>query len=67
MDYSVPGRPALHYLQKLAQTQVHRGSDAIQPSLPLWPPSLPALNLSHHQGFPQRISSSHQVAKVLEL
>ena len=29
-------------------------------------PSPPALNLSQHQGLFQRISSSHQVAKLLE-
>ena len=39
--------------------------DAIQPSYPLSPPSPYALNLSHHQGL--LVSSSHQVAKVLEL
>ena len=42
-------------------------SDAIQPSHPLLPPSSLALCLSQHQGLFQRISSSHQVAKVLEL
>ena len=31
------------------------------------PPSLPAFNLSQHQGLFQWVSSSHQVAKVLEL
>ena len=39
----------------------------IQPSHPLLPPSPPALNLSQHQGLFQWVSSSHQVAKVLEL
>ena len=41
--------PVLHYLLELAQTHVHRVGDAIQPSHPLSLPSLPALNLSHHQ------------------
>ena len=41
--------------------------DAIQPSHPLSPPSPPALNLSQHQGLFQWVSSSHQVAKALEL
>ena len=41
-------------------------SDAIQPSYPLSSPSPPALNLYQHQGFFQWVSSSHQVAKVLE-
>ena len=41
--------------------------DAIQPAHPLLSPSLPALNLSQHQGLFQWVSSSHQVARVLEL
>ena len=40
--------------------------DAIQPSHPLSSPSPPALSPSQHQGLFQRVSSSHQVAKVLE-
>ena len=40
---------------------------SIQPSHPLVPPSPPALNLSQHPGLFQRVSSLHQVAKVLEL
>ena len=40
--------------------------DAIQPSHPLWSPSPPTFNLSQHQGVFQWVSSSHQVAKVLE-
>ena len=39
---------------------------AIQPSHPLSSPSPPAPNLSQHQGLFQWVSSSHQVAKVLE-
>ena len=38
----------------------------IQPSYPLSSPSPPAFNLSQHQGLVQWISSSHQMAKVLE-
>ena len=41
--------------------------DAIQPSHPLSSPSPPAFNLSQHQGLFKWVSSSHQVAKVLEL
>ena len=41
--------------------------DAIQPSPPLSSPSLPAFNLSQHQGLFQWANSLHQVAKVLEL
>ena len=40
---------------------------AIQPSHPLLIPSPPAFNLSQHQGIFQWVSSSHQLAKVLEL
>ena len=67
MDCSMPGFPVHHQLLELAQTQVHWVSDAIQPSHPLLSPSPPALNLSQHQGLFKWVSSSHQVAKVLEL
>ena len=60
------GFPVHHQLQKLAQTHVHRVGDAIQQFHPLLSPSPPALNLSQHQGLFQWVSSSHQVAKVLE-
>ena len=48
------------------QTHVHWVSDAIQPSHPLSSPSPPAFNLSQDQGLFQWVSSSHQVAKLLE-
>ena len=38
----------------------------LQPSHPLSYPSPPALNLFQHQGLFKWVSSSHQVAKVLE-
>ena len=38
-----------------------------QPPYSLSHPSLPAFNLSQHQGLSQRVSSSHEVVKVLEL
>ena len=41
-------------------------SDAIQASYPPSSPSPPSLNLSQHQGLFKWVSSSHQVAKVLE-
>ena len=41
--------------------------DTIQPSHPPSSPSPPAFNLSQHQGLFQRVSSLHQVTKVLEL
>ena len=67
MDCSMPGFPVHHQLPELAQTQVQWVSDAIQPSHPLSSPSPPAFNLAQHQGLFQWISSSHQVAKILEL
>ena len=67
MDCSSPGFPVLHYLPELAQTHIHRVSDAIQPSHPLSSPSPPSPNPSQHQGLFQWVGSSHQVAKVLEL
>ena len=59
-DCSTPGFPVLHHLPEFAQTHVHWGSDAIQPSHPLSPLSPPALNLSQHQGLFQWVSSSHR-------
>ena len=64
---NTPGFPVLHQLPELAQTHVHRVSDAIQPSHPLSSPSPPTFNLSQHQGLFKWVSSSHQVAKVLEI
>ena len=66
MNCSTPGLPVHHQLLELAQTYVHQGSDGIQPSHPLSSPSIPAFNLSQHQGLFQWVGSSHQVAKVLE-
>ena len=51
MNSSMPGLPVHHQLLEFTQTQVHRVSDAIQPSHPLSSPSPPALNLSQHQGL----------------
>ena len=45
------GLPVHHQLPELTQIHVHRVSDAIQPSHPLWSPSLPASNPSQHQGL----------------
>ena len=66
MNCSTQDLPVHHQLPESTQTHVHRVSDAIQPSHPLLSPSPPALNLSQHQGLFQWVSSSHQVAKVLE-
>ena len=51
MDCSTPDCPVHHQLLELAQTHVHRVSDAIQPSHLLSSPSPPAFNLSQHQGL----------------
>ena len=56
----------LQYVLEFAQTHIHRVDDAIQPPNPLSP------HFSCSQSFPasgsfQWVSSSHQVAKVLEL
>ena len=67
MNCSVPGLPVHHQLLEFTQTHVwYWIGDAIQPSHPLSSPSPPALNLSQHQGLFKWVSSSHQVAKVLE-
>ena len=66
MDCSTPGFPVHHKLPELAQTHVHRVGDAIQPPHPRSSPSFPAFNLSQHQGLFKWVSSSHQVANVLE-
>ena len=52
MNRSMPGLPVHHKLLEFTQTQVHRVSDAIQPSHPLASPSPPALNPSQHHSFP---------------
>ena len=65
MNRSMPGLPAHHQLLESTQTHVHRVNYAIQPSHPLSSPSLPALNLSQHQGLFKWVSSLHQVPKVL--
>ena len=66
MDCSMPGFPVHHQLLEPVQTHVHWVGDAIQPSHPLLSPAPPAFNLSQHQSPFQGVSSSHQVAKVLE-
>ena len=66
MNCSTPGLPVHHQLSEFTQTYVHWGDDAIQPSHLLSSPSPPAVNLSQHQGLFKWVSSSHQVAKVLE-
>ena len=67
MDCSTPGLPVHHQLPEFTQTDVHWVGDAIQPSHPLSSPSPHAFSLAQHQGLFKWVSSSHQVAKVLEL
>ena len=65
MNCSTPGLPVHHHRPESTQTHVH-WVHAIQQSHPLSSPSSPALNLSQHQDLFKWVSSSHQVAKVLE-
>ena len=61
MDCSTLGSPSHHQLMSI---------ESVMPSNhlshPLSSPSPPALNLAQHQGIFKLVSSSHQVAKVLE-
>ena len=66
MNRSMPRLPVHHQLPESTQTHVHCVCDAIQPPHPLSSPSPPALSLSQHQDLFKWVSSSHQVAKVLE-
>ena len=67
MDCNTPGFPVHHQLLKLTQTHVHWIGDGIQPSHPLSSSCPPTFKLSQHQDLFKWVSSSHQVAKVLEL
>ena len=66
MNCRMPGLPVQHQLPEFTQTHAHRVGDVIQPSPPLSSPSPPAPNPSQHQGLFQWVSSSNEVAKVLE-
>ena len=66
MDCCTLAFPVHHQRPELTQTHVHWVSDTIPPFHPLLFPSPPDLNLSQHQGPFKWVSSSHQVAKVLE-
>ena len=66
MDCSTPDLHAHHQFPEFTQTHAQWVSDAFQPSHPLSSPSPPTFNLSQHQDLFQWVSSSHQVAKVLE-
>ena len=66
MDCSTPGLPIHQELPDFTQSHVHWVSDAIQPPHPLSSPFPSAFNLSQKQGLFKSVSSTHQVAKVLE-
>ena len=66
MNHSTLGLLVHHQHPESTQTHVYRVGDAIQSFHPLLSLSPPALNLSQHQGLFQWVSSSHEVAKVLE-
>ena len=61
----MPGLPVHHQFLELAQTHIHWVGDAIQPSRPLLSLSPPPSIFPSIRVF-SRVSSSHQVAKVLE-
>ena len=64
--FSTPGIPILYCLLELAQTRVHRVSDAIQASHPLLSPSLPAWVFSNesvlHIRWPKYWSFSFSIS-----
>ena len=67
MDCSTLGFPVHHQLQELAQTQVHRVSDAIQPSHPVVPfssclQSFPASGSFLHIRWPKHWSFSFSIS-----
>ena len=66
MNPSKPGLPVHHQLPEFTQTHVYWVSDDIRPSHPLSSSSPPAPSPSQHQGPFQWVSSSHEVAKVVE-
>ena len=66
MDCSTPGFPVHHQLPALAQTHVHRISDAMKPSHPLSSPSSPVSIFPSIRVFFQWVRSLHHIAKVLE-
>ena len=61
MACSTPGLPVHCQHLEFTQTHVHWVSDAVQPSHSLFSPSLPAFNLSQHQGLFKWVSASTSV------
>ena len=66
MDCSRSGFPVRPQLPEFTQTHVNWVRNAIQAFHLLLSPSPPAFNLPQHQDLFKWVSSSHQVAKVLE-
>ena len=64
MNCSMPGLPVHHQLPEFTQTQVHRVSDAIQPSHPLLSPSPPAPNPSKNQSLSEWVNQSTGVSAL---
>ena len=64
MECSTPGFPVHHQSLELAQTHVHRVSNAIQSSHLLLSPSPITFYLSQHRDLSQWLGASLQVAKV---
>ena len=65
-DHNMPGLPVHPQLPDYTQTHAHCGGDAIQPSHPQSSPSPLGFNTSQGQDLFKWVSSSHQVAKVLD-
>ena len=65
-DCRTPGFPVHHKFPEHTQTHAHRVSDDIQPSHPLMSPYPPTFHLFQQPDLFQGVSSSYQVAKVLE-
>ena len=65
VDCSTPGLPVHHHPGAYSNS-CPLSRWCIQPAHPLLSPSPLTFNLSQHQGLFQWVSSSHQVAKVLE-
>ena len=66
MDCSTPGLLVYHHLPEFTQTHVLWVGDAIQSFHSLSSPSPLTFNLCQHQGLFKWVSSSHQMAKILE-
>ena len=66
MDCSMPGFPVLHSLSPKVCSNSCPLSQWCHPTISSSVALSPALRLSQHQGLFQRVSSLHQVAKVLE-